>query len=67
MTYNVFSGTLNLTQCSMFLCTVTHFSAAEKDRGVKFACMLAYYPVRSSLLLVNFGSRGVTAAALLWG
>jgi len=46
---------------------VTHFSAAEKDWGVKLACMLAYYPVRSSLLLVNFGSRGVTAAALLWG
>jgi len=30
---------------------VTDFSAAEKARGVNFACVLAYYPDRSSLLL----------------
>jgi len=34
----------------------------KKGRGV-----LAYYPDRSSPLLVNFRSRGVTAAALLPG
>jgi len=32
-----------------FFCTVTDFSAAEKDRGAwNFACVLAYYPDRSS-------------------
>ena len=35
----------------LFFCTVTDFSAAEKDRGVKF-CMFDYYPDRSSLILV---------------
>jgi len=30
-----------------------------------FACMLAYYPNRSSPLSANFGSRGVAGAALL--
>ena len=49
--------------CLFVFCMVTDFSAAEKGRGVKF-CMLAYYPDRSSPLLVNFGSRGVTGAAL---
>ena len=52
----------------LFLCTITDFSAAEKDRGVKFctlARMLAYYTDRSSPLLVNIGSRRVTAAALV--
>jgi len=49
-----------------FFCTVTDFSAAEKDRGVKF-CMLAYYPDRSFSLLVKFSSRGVTGVALLSG
>jgi len=29
--------------------------------------MFDYYPDRSSPILVNFGSRGVTAAALLLG
>ena len=50
-----------------FFCTVTDFSAGEKDRGVKFCMLLAYYPHRSPLILVNFGSRGVTGAALLLG
>ena len=50
-----------------FVCTVTDFSAAEKDRGVKF-CMRGRL-LRDELLtfLVNFGSRKVTAAALLPG
>ena len=41
---------------------VTDFLAAEKARGVKFCIMLAYYPDRSSPLLVNSGSRGVSGA-----
>ena len=49
------------------VCTVTDFSVVEKDRGVKFACVFDYYPDRSSPILVNFGSWGVTAAALLQG
>jgi len=42
----------------LFVCTLTLFSAADKDSGVK-RCML----VRDEFLpfLVNFGSRGVTA------
>ena len=59
-----------LSFCSFvchFVCTVTDFSAAEKDRGVKFACVLACYPDRSSPLLVNIGSRGVTGVAALSG
>ena len=43
---------------------VMDFSAAEKDSGMKLCnCML----VRrwASLILMNFGSRGVTAASLL--
>jgi len=58
----------------LFVCTVTDFSAAEKARCVKFsvvkfnfACVLAYYPDRSSPLLMNIGSRGLTGAALLSG
>jgi len=47
----------------LFLCTVAYFSAAEKARGVNFACMLAYYPDRSSPVLVKFGLQGVTAVA----
>jgi len=59
-----------LCVCFLFVssCTITDFSAAEQDRGVKF-CMrvrllsgLVFSPI-----LVNFGSRRVTAAALLSG
>jgi len=54
-----------LTVCNfvIFFFTVTDFSAAEKARGVKFCTLVAYYPDRSSPLLVNIGSRGVTGAA----
>ena len=57
-------GILSLRYVRLFVCTVTLFSAADKDSGVK-RCIL----VRDELLplLVNFGSRGVTAAALLPG
>jgi len=52
----------------LFVCTVTDFSAADKHRGVKFCMHIGlYYADRSSPILVNFGSRGVTAAALLPG
>jgi len=48
-----------------FFCMFTDFSAAEKSRGVKL-CMRVHYDLdRSSPILVNFGSRGVTAVALL--
>jgi len=52
----------------LFVCTVTDFSTAEKDRGLKF-CMrvvLAYYPDRSSPLLVNFGSRESRGGITFW-
>ena len=41
------------------------FMSGEKASGVNFACMLAYYPYRSSPLLVKIGSWGVTGAAAL--
>ena len=51
----------------VFVCTVTNFSAAENIGTWNFACVFDYYTNRSSPILVNFGSRGVTAAALLPG
>ena len=49
----------------LFVCTVTDLSAAEKDSGVKLS-LFDYYRHRGrcSPILVNFGSRGVTAALL---
>ena len=49
-----------------FFCTVTDFSAAEKRQGreILHACS-NYNPDRSSPLLLNFGSREVTAVVLL--
>jgi len=35
----------------LFVCTVMHFSAAEKDRGVKLCMRVQYYPDRSSPIL----------------
>jgi len=43
------------------------FLSSGKATDVKFCMRVAYYPDSSSPLLVDFGSRGVTAAALLWG
>jgi len=60
-------GVFSLLCVCLFVCTVTDFSATEKDRPWNFACMFDYYPDSSSPILVNFGSRGVTAAALLPG
>jgi len=40
-----------------------NFSAAEKIAARNFACLFDYYRAGSSPILVNFGSRGVTAAA----
>jgi len=52
----------------LHVCTVTDFSAAENDSGVKLRTLkFDYYRGRSSPILVNFGSCGVTAAALLPG
>ena len=56
-------GILSLLCVCFFVYTVTDFSAAEKARGVNFACMMAYYPDSSSPFSVNFGSQGVTGAA----
>ena len=53
--------------CVFFFCFfvrfITDFPAAEKDRDVKVACVFDYYSDRTSALLMNFGSQGVTAAA----
>jgi len=46
--------------CLFFVCTVTDFSAAEKDRGVKFCVRVRLLPGQVFSHLVNFGSRGVT-------
>jgi len=46
-----------------FLCTVTDFSAAEKDRGVKFCMRVGPLSGQVFSPLVNTGSRGVTVAA----
>jgi len=52
--------------CFLFVCTVTDFSAAEKDRGMKF-CMGV--PLLSGQVFSHFGENGlgVTAAVLLPG
>jgi len=50
----------------LFVCMVTDFSAAEKGRDVKF-CMRVRLSGQVFSHLVNIGSRGVTAAALLAG
>jgi len=44
----------------VFVCTVNGFFSGEK-RYRNFACVFDYYPDGSSLILVNFGSRGVTS------
>jgi len=49
----------------LFLCTVTDFSAVEKDRGVKFCMHVGQLSGQVFSPLVNFGSRGVTGAAAL--
>jgi len=61
-------GVFSLLSVCFFVCMVTDFSAAEKDIGAwSFARMFDYYPDTKSPILVNFDSRGVTAAALLPG
>ena len=50
----------------LFFGKVIWISQWQKEIGARnFACMLTYYPDRSSPLLVKIGSRGVTGAALL--
>ena len=57
----------------MFVCLLFFFvrlrisQQRKKLRAWHFACLFQYYPDRCSPLLMNFGSRGVTAAALLPG
>jgi len=51
----------------MFVCAVTDFSAAEKDSGVKLCMLVRLLFGIASPILVNFGSPGVTAGALLPG
>jgi len=58
-------GILSLLCVCHFVCTVTDFSAAEKDRSVKFCMHVGLLSGQVFSLLVNFGSRGVTAAAAL--
>jgi len=53
--------------CLFFVCTVTDFSAAEKVSGVKLRMLLRLVSGQVSSILVNFGSCGVMAAALLPG
>jgi len=51
----------------LFVCTVTDFSAAEKVRGVKFCMRVGLQSGQVFSPLVNFRSRGVTAAAFFRG
>ena len=53
--------------CLFFVCTATDFLAAEKIKAWNFAHMFDYYPRWAAPISVNFGSWGVTAAALLPG
>jgi len=48
-------------------CTVADFSQRKKIAAQNLAYLFDYYLDRSSPILVNFGSRGVTAVALLPG
>ena len=56
-------GILSLLCVCHFVCTVTDFPAAEKDRSVKFCTCIGLLSRQVFSLLVNFGSRGVTGAA----
>jgi len=54
--YGSMGGILSLLcVCFLFVCflvcTVTHFSALEKDRGAKFCMRVQYYLDRSSVIL----------------
>jgi len=54
--------------CHSFLVFVVRLRISQRQKKIgawNFAFMLAYYPDRSSPLLVNIGSRGVTGAAAL--
>jgi len=62
--HTVVLGILSLL-CVFVCCTVTDFSAAEKDRGVKFCMRVGLLSGQASPLLVNFGLRGVTGAAFV--
>jgi len=51
----------------LFVCLFVRLRISQRRTKIgarNFACMFDYYPDRPSPLLVNFGSRGVTAAAL---
>jgi len=50
----------------IFVYTVTDFSAAVKGRGVKFCTHVRLLSGMSFSHFSDFGSRGVTAAALLY-
>ena len=47
----------------LFFCTVTDFSAAERDRGVKFCMRVGLLSGQVFSPLVNIGSQRVTGAA----
>ena len=54
--------------CFLFVvCMVTDFSVAENDRGMKFCMHVRLLSGQVFSPLANFGSRGVTVAALLPG
>ena len=54
--------------CNFFVFLPLQISQRQKKIGAwNFACVFHYYPDRSSPILVNFGSRGITVTALLPG
>jgi len=64
--HTVVWGYLVFTVCLLFV----RLRISQRRKNVaawNFVCMFHYYPDRSSLILVNIGSPGVTAAALLPG
>jgi len=64
--HTVLWGDTQFTVCHFF-CMVTDFSVAETDRGVKVCMRVGLLSGQVFSPLVNFGSRGVTGAALLSG
>ena len=59
-------GGMGILSLLCFLFVRLRISQRRKKLGAwNFACMLTYYPDRSSPLLVKIGSQGVTGAALL--
>ena len=66
--YGSMGGILSLLFVCLFVFVRLRISQRRKKIGAwNFACLFDYYPDRSFPILVNFGSRGVTAGALLPG